>query len=191
MIKKTRLAGGLAMLIATACSLGQPSNKTGGGTPPVTRQPERKWLENIQDIQPVHLEKPASFWHDGAKIQVQDAVLIRIKVTNPGDFAPKDAPSPNFMYGRSVCQILVDPIFTNVAVVLAPPLPAGEKPVLWLSPGIAPEKLDRKLTDPYLEKLGGGDSVRSLAVPQPPATTKPSSYKDVEDLRQQLRSRSP
>jgi hypothetical protein len=88
-----------------------------------------------------------------------------------------------------VCEVLQSPL-TGEAVLLAPPVPEGESPLLWLTPqGLqSPREIDKELVQSYRPKGREVKAGNSLLVNLAAGTEK-RAYKSVDEIKQEVRSR--
>jgi len=130
-------------------------------------------VKSVTTGEAVRIETPVRFWQAGKWIESRDAVVLQVQVVNPADFAPRDIAEPQFVYGRAVCKVLVSPFLDGTAVLLAPPLRAGDPDELRIVPALqvarlTPQAFERILArgrPVVLPKRSGGTAPAPRAVP--------------------------
>ena len=150
------------------------------GQPPT--ETAQKWLKSVSRVQTIELAESVSFWRAGKKVESKGGVLLWVQVSNPLAFAPRNAPPLLFVYGKSVCQVLQSPTVTGVAVLLAPRPADDEPPIVWVAPGMPPEKLDQPTLQHLLRSQVDSKSTGSLPVVLPPADIRPTQYRNLAEL---------
>jgi hypothetical protein len=147
-----------------------------------------KELGAVLEASEVRLENPAVFWRAGEQESTTTGILLRVRVNDPFLFAPRGAMPPLFVYGSAVCEVLRNPMVDGEAVLLAPHILPGEAPVLWLANVSEPRSVDKKLV--ALSRPKGAELTRGAGLMVTGSKGEGRVYKDVDELREEIRSRA-
>lgn len=146
-------------------------------------------ITNIHEVRLIRLEQPTITWRNGNQVELQDALVLEVKVIDLFDFFPRNISPPLFLYGDTVCVVLKDPWETpdGEFVLLTPRPNSNETKALWLSPsGILPEELNPDNTQAYLNQVTTGNPIRYFPIATSRLEKQPSVYPNLMELRQDI-----
>jgi hypothetical protein len=141
-------------------------------------------LKQLREARPVQFDEPLRLWKNGKLITTHEAVVLRVEVDNPYDFAPKGAVPPHILYGTSIAHMVVSPLIDGIAVLVAAPLEPGEPSKLTVIYGTPPEWLGERAAAEAASRPG-------LPVPVVEAAALRATYPNIEAFRRDMQAHKP
>jgi len=148
-------------------------------------------MSEVVEVTPIRLAEAADFVREGVEIFRKDAVLVRVRVSNPAAFVPRGISQPVFVYGATACREVQSPMYTGEAVVLCAIPEKSERAVLWLTvSGRSSALRRRENAEAEYRDASKPGSKRVLPLPPPPAGAAKATFRDFSDLRDDLIEKS-